>query len=87
VDNLVQSVLNNSLSMRLKKWSPKQVFTGQAEATPLALMLEDNVPVKTPPDFVKKRIEVEKLSKTMTDVHVLVTEKSTRDRKAAIQEN
>jgi hypothetical protein len=41
VVNLVQSILNNSLSTRLNKRTPMQVFTGHAETTPLALMLKD----------------------------------------------
>jgi hypothetical protein len=40
VVNMVQSVLNNSLSTRLNKRTPMQVFTGHAETTPLALMLK-----------------------------------------------
>jgi transposase InsO family protein len=48
VVNMVQSVLNNSLSTRLSKRTPMQVFTGHAETTPLALMLKDNVPVNAP---------------------------------------
>jgi hypothetical protein len=51
VDNLVQSILNNSLSTRLNKRTPMQDFTGHAETTPLALMLKDNVPVNAPLDF------------------------------------
>jgi hypothetical protein len=39
VVNMVQSVLNNSLSTRLNKRTPMQVFTGHAETTSLALML------------------------------------------------
>jgi hypothetical protein len=31
VDSMAQSVLNNSLSTRLKKRTPMQVFTGHAE--------------------------------------------------------
>jgi hypothetical protein len=51
-----------------------QVFTGHAETTPLALMLRDNVPVSAPLDFIKaqKIMEVEKLSKTMTEIHAQV---------------
>jgi transposase InsO family protein len=37
---LVQRVLNNSLSTRLNKRTPMQVFTGHADKTPLALMLK-----------------------------------------------
>jgi Chromo (CHRromatin Organisation MOdifier) domain len=63
-----------------------QVFTGNAETTPLALMLKDNVPVNAPLEFIKaqKLMEVVKLSKAMTQIHSQVAEKSTRDRKAAI---
>jgi hypothetical protein len=86
VVNMVQSVLNNSLSTRLNKRSPKLVFTGHAETTPLALMLMDNVPVNAPLDFIKaqKHMEVENLSKTMTEIHAQVAEKATNDREVAI---
>jgi hypothetical protein len=89
VINMVQSVLNNSLSTRLNKRTPMQVFTGHAETTPLALMLKDNVPVNAPLDFIKaqKLMEVEKLLKAMTEIHAQVAKKSTRDRKAAIQKH
>jgi hypothetical protein len=87
VVNMVQSVLNNSLSTRLNKRTPMQVFTGHTETTPLALMLKDNVPVSAPHDVIKaqKLMEVEKLSKAMTEIHARVAEKTTRDRKDAIQ--
>jgi hypothetical protein len=64
-----------------------QIFAGHAETTPLALMLKENVPVNAPLDFVKaqKLMEIEKLSKTMTEIHARAAEKATRDRKAAIQ--
>jgi Chromo (CHRromatin Organisation MOdifier) domain len=86
---MVQSVLNNSLSTRLDKRMPMQVFTGHAEITPLALMLKDNVPVNAPLYFIKakKLMEVEKLSKAMTEIHAQVAKKATRDRKAAIQKH
>jgi hypothetical protein len=89
VVNMIQSVLNNSLSTKLNKRTPMQVFTGYAETTPLALMLKDNVPVREPLDFIKaqKRMEVEKLSKAMTEIHAQVAEKTTRDLKAAIQKH
>jgi hypothetical protein len=89
VVNMVQSVLNNSLSTRLNKRTPMQVFTGHAETTPLALMLKDNVPVNASLDFIKaqKLMEVEKLSKAMTDIHAHVAEEATHDRKAAIQKH
>jgi IS30 family transposase len=63
VINMVQSVLSNSLSTRLNKRTPMQVFTGHAEPTPLALMLKYNVPVNVPLDFIKaqKLMKVEKL--------------------------
>jgi hypothetical protein len=66
-----------------------QVFTGQAETTPLALLLKDNVPVNSFLDFIKaqKLMEVEKLSKAMAEIHAQVAEKATRDRKAAIQKH
>jgi hypothetical protein len=71
VVNMVQSVLNNSLSTRLNKRTHMQVFTGHAETTPLALMLKGNVPVNAPLDFIKaqKLMEVEKLSKALTEIH------------------
>jgi Integrase core domain len=77
VVNMVQSVLNNSLWTRLNKRTPMKVFTGHAETTPLALMLKDNVLVNAPLDFIKaqKLMEVEKLSKTMTEIHAQVAEK------------
>jgi uncharacterized protein YueI len=70
VVNLVQSVLNNSPSTRVKKKTPMQVFTGHAETTPLALILRDNLPVNAPLDFIEaqKHMEVEKLSKAMTEI-------------------
>jgi hypothetical protein len=85
---MVQSVLNNFLSTRLNKKKPMQVFTGHAETTPLALMLMDNVPVASL-DFIKAQnlMEVEKLSKAMTEIHEQMAEKATRDRKAAIQKH
>jgi Chromo (CHRromatin Organisation MOdifier) domain len=87
--NLVQSVLNNSLSTRLNKRTPMQVLTGHAETTPLALVLKDNVSVIVPLDFIKAQmvVEVEKLSKAMTEIHAQVAKKATRDRKAAIQKH
>jgi hypothetical protein len=89
VVNMVQSVLKNSSSTRLNKKTPMQVITEHAETTPLALMLEDNVPVNAPLDFIKAQrlMEVEKLSKAMTEIHAQVAEKATRDRKAAIQKH
>jgi hypothetical protein len=58
-----QSVLNNSISTRLNKRTPMQVFNGHAETTPLALMLKDKVTVNAPLDFIKAQnlMEVEKL--------------------------
>jgi hypothetical protein len=86
---MVQSVLNNSLSTRLDKRTPMQVFTAHAATTPLALMLKDNVLVSAPLDFIKaqKFMEVEKMSKAMTEIHAHVAEKATRDRKAAIKKH
>jgi Chromo (CHRromatin Organisation MOdifier) domain len=86
---MVQSVLNNSLSTRLNKRTPMKVFTGHAETTPLALMLKNNVPVNAPLDFIKaqKLMNVERLSRAMTEIHAQVAEKATRDRKAAIQKH
>jgi hypothetical protein len=89
VVNMVQSVLNNSLSTRLNKRTPMQVFTGHGETTPLALMFKNNVPVNAPLDFIKaqKLVEVVNLSKVMTEIHAQVAEKATRDSKAAIQKH
>jgi hypothetical protein len=89
VGSMVQSVLNDSLTTRLNRRTPMQVFTGQAEITPLALMLKDNVPVNAPLDFIKaqKLMEFEKLSMAMTKIHAQVAEKSIRDRKASIQKH
>jgi hypothetical protein len=39
--------------MRLTKRMPMQVFTGNAETSPLALTLKDSVPVDAPLDFIK----------------------------------
>jgi hypothetical protein len=57
--------------------------------TPLALMLKNNVPVNAPLVFIKaqKLMEVEKLSKAMTEIHAQVAEKATRDHKAAIRKH
>jgi hypothetical protein len=89
VANMVQSVLNNSLSTRLNKSTPMKVFTGHAETTPFALMLKDNVPVNAPLDFIKAQqlMEVENLSKAMTEIYAQVADKSTRDRKASVQKH
>jgi hypothetical protein len=89
VVNVMQSVLNNSISTRLNKRTPMQVFSKDAEATTLALMLKDNVSVNAPLDIIKaqKLMEVEKLSKAMTEIHSQVAEKFTRDRKAAIRKH
>jgi ribosomal protein S17 len=66
-----------------------QVFTGHAETMPLALILKDNLPVNVPLDFIKAQhlMEVEKLSKSMTEIHAQVAEKATLDRKAAVQKH
>jgi hypothetical protein len=53
VISMVQSVLNNSLSTRLNKRTPMQVLTGHTETSPLVLMLQDNVPVNAPLDFIR----------------------------------
>jgi hypothetical protein len=89
VANEVQSVLNNSLSTRLNKRTPMQIFTGDAETTPLALMLKYNVPVNAHSYFIQaqKHMKVEKLLKTMTEIHVQLTEKATRTFKAAVQKH
>jgi hypothetical protein len=89
VVNMVQSVLNNSSSTRLNKKTPMQVFNGHEETTPLALMLKDNMPVNAPLDFIKvqRLVKAEKMSKAMTEIRAQVAEKSTRDRKAAIQKH
>jgi hypothetical protein len=76
VVNLVQSVLNNSSPTGLNKRTPIQVITGFADTTPLVLMLKDNVPVNAPLDFIKaqKLMEIEKLSKAMTEIHAQMAE-------------
>jgi hypothetical protein len=82
-------VVNVIQSVRLNKRTPMQVFTEDAEAITLALVLKDNVSVNTPLDIIKaqKLMEVEKLSKAMTEIHSQVAEKFTRDRKAAIRKH
>jgi hypothetical protein len=86
---MAQSVLNNSISTRLNKRTPMQVFTGHSETTQLAWMLKDNVPVNAPLGFIiaRKLVDVEKMSKAMTEIHAQVAEKATRDRNAAIQKH
>jgi hypothetical protein len=66
-----------------------QVFTGYAKTTTLALMLKDKVPVNAPLEFIKsqKLVDVEKQSKAMTQIYAQMAQKSTRDRKDAIQNN
>jgi hypothetical protein len=56
---------------RINKRTPMQIFTEHAETISLALILKDKVPVNAPLDFIKaqKLMEVEKLSKAMTDIH------------------
>jgi hypothetical protein len=51
--------------------------------------LKDNVPVNALMDFIKAQrlMEVEKLSKAMTEIYAQVAEKATRDRKASIQKH
>jgi hypothetical protein len=50
-------------------------------------MLKDIVSVNAPLDFTKaqKFMEAEKLSRAMTEIHAQVAEKTTLDRKPAIQ--
>jgi hypothetical protein len=52
-------------------------------------MLKDNEPVSAPLDFIKaqKLMEVEKLSKAMTEIHAQVAEKATRDLIVAIRKH
>jgi hypothetical protein len=52
-------------------------------------VLKNNVSVSAPLDFIKaqKLTEVEKLSKTMTEIHAQVAVKDTRDSKAAIKKH
>jgi hypothetical protein len=66
-----------------------QLFTAHAETTLLALMLKDNAPVNVPLDFIKaqKLMEVEKLSKAITEIHPQVAKKAASGRKAAIQKH
>jgi hypothetical protein len=63
VVNLVQSVLNNFFSTRLKKRTSMQIVTENSYKIPMVLMLQDNVAVSAPRDFVKaqKLMEVQKL--------------------------
>jgi hypothetical protein len=51
-----------------------QVFARHAESIPLALMLKENVPANAPLDFIKaqKLMEVENMSKAMTEIHAQV---------------
>jgi hypothetical protein len=53
------------------------------------MTLKDNVPVNAPLDFIKaqKLMEVENLSKAMTEIHAHMAEKAKRDLKAAIQKH
>jgi hypothetical protein len=53
--NLVQSFLNNSLLTRPNKRTLMINYSGHAKTTPLALMIEDNVPVNEYLDFIKRR--------------------------------
>jgi hypothetical protein len=71
VVNLVQSVLNNYLLIRLNKRTPMKFFTGHSETTLLALMLKENVPVNGPRNFIiaQNILEVDKLSKAMTEIY------------------
>jgi hypothetical protein len=64
-----------------------QVFTGDAEMTSVAMMLKDKVPVNASLDVAEAHdlMEIEKLSKTMTEIRAHVAGKATRDRKAAVQ--
>jgi hypothetical protein len=89
VVNLVQSVPKSSLSTKLIKRTPMQVFIGHAETIPLALRLKDNILVNAPLDLIKaqKLIEVESFSKAVTEIHAQEAEKSTSDCKAAIQKH
>jgi hypothetical protein len=89
VVNLVQSVLNNSLSTSLNKRTPMQAFTGHADTTTLALMSKDNVSVTAQLDSIKaqKLMEAEMLSMAMTEIHALVEEKAGRDLRVAIQKH
>jgi hypothetical protein len=52
-------------------------------------MLKNNVPLNTHLDFIKaqKLMEVEKLPRTMTEIHAQEVENNSRDRKAAIQKH
>jgi hypothetical protein len=52
-------------------------------------MLKDNVPVNAPLDFIKaqKLMEVEMLSKAMTENHEQMADEATRDCKAAFQKH
>jgi hypothetical protein len=64
VVNLVQSVLNNFQAPRRNKRTPMKICTENAETTPLALIMKENMPVTVPLDFInaQKLMEVEKLA-------------------------
>jgi hypothetical protein len=85
VVDLVEIVLNNSLSTRLNTRTFMQIFTERAEMTPMASMLKFNVAVNAPLDFIKahKLVEFEELSKTMTKIHAQVAKNDRLDLKAA----
>jgi Integrase zinc binding domain len=87
VANMVQSVVNNSLSTRPNRKTSMHVSTGHAETTPLALMLKDNVPVNAPMDFIKaqKLMEVLNLSEAESEIRAQVAEKAKRYCKESIQ--
>jgi hypothetical protein len=89
VVNLIQTVSNNTLSTRLNKWTTTQAFSGHAKTTPLPLMLKDNVSINAPHNYIKvqKLIEFEEPSKALAEIHAQMAEKSSRDRKAAIQKH
>jgi hypothetical protein len=83
----MQTALNKFLLKRLNKRTPMQVLTGHAKTTPLALLLMGNVLVNEPLEYIEaqKRMIVDKLSRTMAEIHAQVVEKTTRDLKVAIE--
>jgi hypothetical protein len=87
--NLIQSVLKNSLSTRLKKWTPMQMFTEHAEMISLSLMLLENVSVNGDLQLIKvqNNQKAEKLSKAMTEIQAQMAEKDKPDRKAAFHKH
>jgi hypothetical protein len=88
VVNLIQSV-PNILFRRSEHEDAHASLHWTRGDDPSELLLKDNVPVNVPLDFIKaeKLVYVEKLSKTMTEIHTQAAQRDTRDRIAAIQKH